>query len=348
LAGNKLHIIAGAPGTGKSTIAISLAATITGSGIWPDGTWCQSPGNVLIWSGEDDPADTLLPRLVAAGADLERIKFISAVNDGEGIRSFDPARDMVGLEQKAKEWGDIRLLICDPVVSAIRGDSHKNAEVRRGLQPLVDFGKELGAAVLGISHFTKGTAGREPLERVCGSLAFGALARVVWGAIKDQNDPERRILARMKSNIGLDGGGFVYSLQIKDLDNGAVGSLIQWGEALEGEARTLMGEAEQVEDQDNTGSVLSDAMDFLSYLLKDGPLPAKQVKQESSEAGFTWATIRRAKDKLKIKPQKQGMNEGWSWEIPPKMLKKAEDTQQKLMGNFEKSEHLRENECEIF
>ena len=68
LALGKLVILAGAPGTGKTTIALSFAATITTGTTWPDGSRCK-PGNVLIWSGEDDPADTLLPRLVAAGAD---------------------------------------------------------------------------------------------------------------------------------------------------------------------------------------------------------------------------------------------------------------------------------------
>jgi putative DNA primase/helicase len=347
LAGNKLHIIAGAPGTGKTTIALSLAATITRGGFWPDGSKCQAPGNVLIWSGEDDPADTLLPRLVAAGADLNRIKFITAVNDTEGKRSFDPARDMAELEQKVKDWRDICLLVCDPVVSAVRGDSHKNAEVRRGLQPLVDFGQRLGAAVVGISHFTKGTAGREPLERVCGSLAFGALARIVLGSIKDQKEPERRILARMKSNIGPDGGGFVYNLETKELEGGVVSSVIKWGEVLEGEARTLLGDAEKQENPDGTGGVLEDAESFLKELLKDGPLSAKQVKIDSSEAGFAWATIRRAKDRLRIKPKKQGMDGGWQWELPPKVLKKSEDVQQNLKGTFDNLEHLREN-CEVF
>ena len=60
--------------------------------------------------------------------------------------------------------------------------STKNAEVRRGLQPLVDFAGETGCAVLGGTHFTKGTTGRDPTERVTGSLAFGALARLAFGA----------------------------------------------------------------------------------------------------------------------------------------------------------------------
>ena len=94
-------------------------------------------GSVAIWSGEDDARDTLVPRLIASGADMGRIFFVDSVLDGRERRAFDPARDMEPLRRKLLEVGDVRLLIVDPVVSAIAGDSHKNAEVRRGLQPLL-------------------------------------------------------------------------------------------------------------------------------------------------------------------------------------------------------------------
>ena len=72
----KLHILAGAPGQGKTTIALAFMATVTSGGRWPDGS--RGPvGNVLMWSGEDDPADTLLPRLMAMGADVARVFFIT-------------------------------------------------------------------------------------------------------------------------------------------------------------------------------------------------------------------------------------------------------------------------------
>jgi hypothetical protein len=74
LAHGKLHVLAGAPGTGKSTIAIAFAAVVTTGGPWPDGMEC-APGHVLVWSDEDDPADTLLPRFLAAGGDPRRLTY---------------------------------------------------------------------------------------------------------------------------------------------------------------------------------------------------------------------------------------------------------------------------------
>ena len=173
LALGKFHLLAGAPGQGKTTIAMSLAATVTIGGRWPDGTR-GAAGNVLIWSGEDDPADTLLPRLLAAGADRARCFFISGARvDGE-VQPFDPATDMGRLLEAVEQIGGIKMLVVDPVVSAVTGDSHKNTEVRRALQPLVDLAAACQCALLGITHFSKGGQGSDPSQRVIGSVAFTA------------------------------------------------------------------------------------------------------------------------------------------------------------------------------
>jgi RecA-family ATPase len=140
LAAGKMHILAGEPGTGKTTIALSLAATMTSGGRWPDGTKAE-PGNVVVWSGEDDARDTLIPRLLLMGADLSRVFFVGDVLEGGERRAFDPARDMEPLRRKLVEIGGAKLLIVDPIVSAVAGDSHKNSEVRRGLQPLADLAR---------------------------------------------------------------------------------------------------------------------------------------------------------------------------------------------------------------
>jgi putative DNA primase/helicase len=153
LAKGKLHILGGAPGTGKTTIALSFAATITRSGNWPDGSNRPTPGRVVIWSGEDDPADTLVPRLMAAGADLSLVNFVACVRQDGKARSFDPARDIEPLRDAIKLAGGASFLIVDPVVSAVAGDSHKNSETRRALQPLVQLASELDAALIGRDPF---------------------------------------------------------------------------------------------------------------------------------------------------------------------------------------------------
>ena len=209
LAAGKVHIVAGAPGTGKTTLALDFAAAVTTGGRWPDGT--RAPvGDVLIWSGEDAPTDTLAPRLLAAGADMSRVHFVGDVKQGGEPIPFDPAAHFPALALAASRLPELRLMIVDPIVSSVLGDSHKNAEVRRGLQPLVTFAERQGCALIGITHYTKGTQGREPLERVTGSLAFGAVARIVLGTAKvREEDGGGRVLVRVKSNNGPDGGGMV-------------------------------------------------------------------------------------------------------------------------------------------
>ena len=321
LARGKLQILAGAPGTGKTTIAMALAATVSSAGRFPCGTPANR-GNVLIWTGEDDPSDTLAPRLVASGADLENVFFVrGTVQDGEP-RSFDPGRDIRLLVHEAKRIGNVQLLIVDPVVSAIVGDGHKANDVRRGLQPLVDLAQTLDCAVLGITHFSKGSSGRDPLERVMGSQAFGALARVVLVAAKEvsseEDSPPRRFIARAKSNIGPDGGGFDYQLLQSELElhQGVIAAYIEWQGAIQGSARELLGAVEADYPTSDDGSERDDAKKFLMSVLADGPVTVRRIKADATGAGYSWRTIERAKRDAGIEARKLGLKDGWVWTLP--------------------------------
>ncbi|MEO1767818.1 AAA family ATPase [Thiobacter aerophilum] len=319
-----LALLAGAPGCGKSTLAMAFAATVSSGGRWPDGARADA-ADVVIWSGEDDPKRTLKPRLAAAGADLRRCHFVESTNDAEGPRPFDPATDMPRL---ARALTRIRpaLLILDPIVSAVTGDSHKNAEVRRGLAPVVELAEKLDCAVLGITHTSKGTSGREPWERVTGSLAFAALARLVLFATTNRNAEENdlppRLLARVKSNIGPDFGGFGYDIALTEAAPGIPASRVEWLHAVEGEARAIIAQAEKWNDPaDGEGGELEEAKRFLTDLLTDGPMAAKEVKADADGAGFAWRTIHRAADALGVEKRKEGGAFGgkgavWRWYLP--------------------------------
>jgi DNA polymerase III delta prime subunit len=312
LAAGMLHVLAGAPGTGKTTIALALAATLTSGGRWPDGTRAVA-GDVLIWSGEDDIARTLSPRLRAMGAVPSRVRYAHAVYDAHGRHAFDPARDLPLLADELRAR-PVRLLIVDPIVSAIAGDSHKNGEVRRDLAPLVELAGEVGCAVLGISHFSKGTAGRDPVERVTGSLAFGAAARIVLAAAKrPDNQGGGRLLARAKSNLGPDGGGYGYELALGTVPGhpGIEATRVEWGEAIEGTARELLAGAEVEPDDDG-----ADIDGFLRELLVKGPMPARSVLAESSDAGYSGYQLQRAARRLSVERRKDGMRGGWVWALP--------------------------------
>lgn len=316
LARGKLHVLAGAPGTGKTTIALHLAACVTSGKPLPSG-WRPDRGNVIVWSGEDDPADTLVPRLLAAGADLARVRFVGEVTENGKRYPFDPGRDVDKLATAAAALGNVAMIVIDPLVSAVAGDSHKNAEVRRGLAPLVDLSAKLGAALVGITHYSKGTAGRDPLERVTGSVAFGALARIVFGTVRqeaEEGEQRTMMLARAKSNIGPDGGGFTYAFEQTELPGGIEASRIGWGQQVEGTARELLADPEPDDEHGN------DATTFLRDLLKNRSLPVKDVFREAEGAGYSRDQVKRAKVKIGANAIKQGGHFGkgeqqWVWQL---------------------------------
>jgi hypothetical protein len=317
LAAGEVNLIAGVPGTGKTTIALEMAATVTTGGAWPDGSRCIQPANVLVWSGEDSIERTLVPRLKAARADLSRVHIVRGMRDEDGRRPFDPAHDVAALAAGAREIGSVGLLVIDPIVVAVSGDSHKNSETRRGLAPLVEFAHDLGAAIVGVTHFSKSTAGKEPLDRVTGSLAFGALARIVLGAAKRSDDDQVRLLVRIKSNLGRDGGAFAYTVTTTELQESAgliVASRVTWGEAVEGDARAILADAERTEEDQEDASALSEAMQCLREILSDHePHEATEVTKEARSAGHSEMTIRRAREALHIRPQRNGKTRKWYW-----------------------------------
>ncbi|WP_367184130.1 AAA family ATPase [uncultured Azohydromonas sp.] len=325
LALGKLHILAGAPGQGKTTIALALASTVTTGGRWPDGTRCPV-GNVLVWSGEDDPVDTLLPRLLAAGADRARVFFVTGARIGGRVEPFDPARDLPALQAQAQRIGDVRLIIVDTVVSAVTGDSHKNTEVRRSLQPLVDMAASMDAALLGITHFSKGGQGQDPASRVVGSVAFTAVARVVLVAAKSKGEDgeDRRILARSKSNIGPDEGGFAFSLEQCEPLPGIHASRVTWGDAVEGTARELLAEPE---DTGEPRAASDDAAAALVRILAGDIVPMQAAVDAMKREGFTDKVIRKARERLGVIVKRSGFGKELRsyWKLPPGVALPADD-----------------------
>ena len=341
-----MHILGGQPGSGKTTLAMKIAATVSAGAQWPD-DYSATMGNVIVWSGEDDPADTLVPRLSASGADLSRVFFIEHVIENNQPRPFDPAKDMPSLRHAIEQAGGAVLIIVDPIVSAVASDSHKNGETRRALQPLVDLAGEAGAALLGIHHFSKGTAGREPIEQITGSVAFGALARIVMVAAKEPEAEDgtagRRILARAKSNIGPDDGGFSYSLELSPMPGRADinASVAIWGERIEGTAKEMLAVAEADDSGGEAATELQEATDFLIDFLVDGPRLAKEVKKAGADCGLSWRTIRRAQQSLRIKPAKRGMADGWEWSLSEGGQQNPKMSTPERLDTFANHGHLR-------
>ena len=309
----KLTVLAGAGGTGKTTLAIAIATAITKGARMPDKSPCEAHGNVLMWSSEDDPADTLIPRFIASGADLSKVHIINgAVNNMNGeVSAFDPARDIPLLELAVAKIGGATLLIIDPIVQAVAGDANKANEVRRSLQSIVDFAMKNDVAVIGITHFTKGSKGTSPTERVLGSGAFTALARMVW--VTSKSEDNKRVLARSKSNIAPDDGGFEYDIETLEIENGITTSRVLWGAYIEGSAREILNDVETFE----TDSEAPESEQFLIKLLGNDELLVDDIKAQCLGAGVSFNTIRKAGLKLGVVKNRTPHFQGkWTWKMP--------------------------------
>lgn len=311
LPASAISILAGAPGTGKTTLALAIASIVSTGGHWPDGTLCTEAQNVVIWSGEDDVSTTLIPRLIAMDADLARVHFVTLIQDQGRMREFDPAADMLPLMEKMAEIGGAGLVIVDPMISAISGDAHRANDVRRDLHDLVVMARS-GPAVLGISHFAKGGGkSSSPLDRVIGSQAFSAVARMVWLAARRQGQ-DVRVLARAKSNFGLDGGGYEYRVNPFSIGTDIETSGVAWGDVLDGDAQTILADAEQ---EGSVPSRVDDAKTFLTRILTGVErMASSTVHQQAAAAGHSQSTLNRAKVALRIRAEKDGQG-GWFWRL---------------------------------
>jgi hypothetical protein len=186
----KIGIIAGLPDQGKGLILCYIAGRITRALEWPNGEGVSPQGNVIILSAEEDPADSLAPRLAAAGADLSRIHFIKMVSDTDEKtkqprkRMFSLVTDLEKLRRKILEVGDVKAVIIDPV-SAYLGvgkvDSYRDTDVRAVLGPLKELAEEMRIAVITVMHFNKKADVTNAMLRVSNSMAFVGLPRHVYG-----------------------------------------------------------------------------------------------------------------------------------------------------------------------
>ena len=116
------------------------------------------------------------------------------------------------------------------------------------------FGNEIGCAIQGITHFSKSTGGKDPVERIGGSIAFGALAPIVYVTAKLPREDQQggsRIICRSKSNIGPNEGGFRYDLSQSELDDhpDITASRVIWGKSMDGTARDILSLAEESQVQ---------------------------------------------------------------------------------------------------
>jgi hypothetical protein len=315
----KPTLVAGDPGLGKSMLTVNLAAHVSTAMDWPAAGGRCPQGDVLFISAEDDAADTIRPRLDAAGADPKRVHLVGGVvslnaDGGPEQRLLSLRRDVELVREAAMALPELRLIVVDPVSAYLDGaDSHCNAEVRGLIAPLSELAGFLGAAIVFVTHLNKGGSGGSALYRATGSLAFVAAARAAYLVSKDKADPGVRLFLPLKNNLGPDMTGLSYRI---DELNGV--PFVKWDtEPVTTTADDALGRNDKGDDCEST--LAADAADWLRDVLSLAPVPSDDVKKHAKAAGYSWATIRRAQAALGVKPQRVGGAGGagaWRWVLP--------------------------------
>ncbi|OGL81168.1 hypothetical protein A3B21_02670 [Candidatus Uhrbacteria bacterium RIFCSPLOWO2_01_FULL_47_24] len=310
----KLTLLSGDPGLGKSLLTTTLAAYISKGFLWPIDKAEAPVGDVLLLSAEDDAADTIRPRLDAAQANCDKIHVLESIQEvnaeGETTRTmFSFRKDLQAIEELLQSLPACKLVAIDPVSAYLDGtDSHKNADIRALLAPLADLAARHNVAVVMVSHLNKNSGGNA-MYRTMGTLAFVAAVRAAYIVTKDQENPARRLFMPVKNNLAKDIGGLAYS--IITAENGA--PVIVW----ESEPVSITAdEALAIPEQNEEHTATDEAIDFLRELLANGEMEATEVKKEAKQAGINDKPLRRAREKMGIKPKKADFSGGWKWALP--------------------------------
>ncbi len=318
-----INIIGGDPGLGKSMILIDVAARASKGMNWPDGSECKRC-SVLYSTTEDGIEDTVVPRLIAAGADLERVHIVEGVkchNDSEQPLLLNEHLRL--LDDNLTENPDIRILIVDTLQSHIGSavTTNNNSSVRGVMTPLKRLAEKHHVAVLCIEHLTKSktTAGENATYRVQGSIAFAGAARSVWIVAKDQEDTsgKRRFLQAAKTNLAPDNSGLGLAYEIF----GQTGKpVVRW---LETDVSTPIDQLLRIPDgstgDQSKGSELGRCCDWLADTLVE-PMASKDIENGAKSEMIAPRTLKRAKEQLGIRAEKRGAV--WYW-IPPADMEKA-------------------------
>jgi putative DNA primase/helicase len=292
-------LILGDPGLGKSFLTLYMATKVSTGGTWPDSETPENSapkGSVVILTAEDDLAHVVRPLLDALGADTTKIIALEGVkikdeNDREHCEYFNLQRDLPALQQAIRNQKDTKLVVIDPLSAYLGGriDSHKDADVRSVLRPLVELSEQCAVAVIGVTHLNKNPTGKVVYQAM-GSLAFLAAARTAWLVTADPNEPDskRRLLTPAKHNVLIEPTGLAFEI----ID----GKVVFENEPLDITADQALSTVSTIEPE-----ALNKAKTWLAEQLPQGSaVTAAEIFRQAEEEGIKKGTLRRAKQELGV------------------------------------------------
>ncbi len=321
IAYGKITLFAGEPGVGKSQLLLYIASIISnGEKFHFENTYSEK-SNVLLISGEDNAEDTIKPRLMALGANIENIFYVKGIKklDKKGNEYYD----VISLVDHISELEDeiiknkYRLLIIDPItLYLVSIDENKNKEIRSALAIISALAERHNLAIVLNSHFSKpsGNTQRGAIYRVMGSIGFAAAARIVIAIAKDPEDPTRRLFVPIKNNLSQDQEGLVYKIKSVCLRDGIETSSVEWlNEKISQTANEILNPPIKIE-----APKLEEAKQFLNDILKYGSVSVREIRTKSEQLGISAPRLYKAKSELNIfENESFGNRRGKIWSLPP-------------------------------
>ncbi len=308
LARGRYVLLSGEPGLGKSFLSLDVAARISRGLAFPDGTRAPQ-GKVLMLVAEDGLSDTVRPRLDSLGGDPSQVAVLEAIRETDGTRAPVSLVEHMPAIEAAIEQVQPVLLIIDPITAFLgRTDSHRDVEVRATLAPLLDLIEQKDCGLLAIGHLSKDSQ-KAALHRPGGSIAFVAAARLVLALAADPNDPARRLLAPLKSNICRPSSTLAYRITedrlvweadaVTDIDVEAIFRPANPGDR---------------EERTDAETVIRELLESVSIW----PIEAKEALEMGRAHGVAERTLQTAAKRLGVTVKREGFGRGgkWLWHRP--------------------------------
>ncbi len=291
--------------TGKTMLALDIIARITTGTPFVNGESIEC-GGVAIITCEDDPARTLVPRLIAAGADSKRVSFIHAMENGEG-RPVSFVADLSAI-QSSLIGQDISLVFVDGTFGILGvKDATSYTEAYERMLPFVAMVRKLNVGALIVRHVRK-SAG-SALDKGIGSVGFGALGRSTLSVALDPDDETRRIFAHAGNNVGPIGDSYAFTIGEVAIPRFThpVGRAV-WGQRVEISADEAV--APRGDGDDRTV-----ADEFLYATLRE-PMPASELFALADKQRISRRTLQRAARRLDVMVERRGFGSGSVWHPP--------------------------------
>ncbi len=313
----KLVVLDGDPGLGKSMLTIDLGARVSTGRPMPDGA-APVKGAVLILSAEDGLADTIRPRIDAAGGDPDQIITITEISygtpDGPQSRPVRIPGDLAAVENVISEHAVV-LVVVDVLMAYLTGDvnSHRDQDVRRALHPVAMMAERAGCCVVVLRHLNK-AGGQSAVYRGGGSIGIVGAARAGFMVGLDPSDDtgQRRVLAPVKCNLSAEPPALAYRIVADDFSGCA---RIVWDGISEHKASGLLAEPGDPEDRTER----DEAAKWLTGYLTDhcGEARAGDVFKAGRMDGHAERTLKRARKRAGVTSTAAGFGQGTVWRLVP-------------------------------